>query len=196
MRRSCNVWLRLGVLALCFLVPGADRLFSQADTGSITGVVKDATGSIVQAARLTLTDPATGLKFTTVTNEDGAYEPEDTVSRDWRDPHTPHYLQAVAEIGKGLDVAASHEGLIGRRFASQPLGIECAHVALGQGAKLQIAAPLCPRKLRRKNQERPNHNEQQENDQSGDLHFEIRECCADVQNAVGKLSGKQRAVCR
>ena len=34
-----NSGLRLGVLALCLLLVGTERLFGQADTGSITGTV-------------------------------------------------------------------------------------------------------------------------------------------------------------
>jgi hypothetical protein len=38
--------------------------------------------------------------------KNSGYEPKDAISRDRRDAHTPYDLQAVAEISKGLDVAA------------------------------------------------------------------------------------------
>ena len=47
---------------------------AQFDTGSITGLVKDATGSAVPGARITLADAATGVNFTTTSNESGSYE--------------------------------------------------------------------------------------------------------------------------
>ena len=61
-------------------------------------------------------------------------EAEDGILRHRRGAHGPHHLVTAAEIGEGLDVGAAHQRLVGRRAAAQPLGIELAHVTLGQGA--------------------------------------------------------------
>jgi hypothetical protein len=56
-----------------------------------------------------------------------------------------------------LDVPATYKRLIGWRAAAQPLGIELAHVTLGQRAILAIARPLRLSKLRRQHQKRAKH---------------------------------------
>ena len=50
--------------------------------------------------------------------------------------------EAVAQVGQRLDVGAAHERLVGGRPAAQPLGIELAHVALGQRAVFTQARAL------------------------------------------------------
>ena len=49
-------------------------LFAQFDSGSVTGLVKDATGSVVPGAKITLTGTANGISLTTQSNESGVYE--------------------------------------------------------------------------------------------------------------------------
>jgi hypothetical protein len=49
-------------------------------------------------------------------------ELEDGLLRNRRDTHGPYHLETIAQIGEGLDVAATHQRLIGRRAAAQPLG--------------------------------------------------------------------------
>ena len=105
-----------------------------------------------------------------------------------------HHLETIAQIGEGLDVAAAHERLIGRRAAAQPFGIELAHVTLGQRAIFAKARPLRLGKLRRKHQERAEDHAQQKDDHDGDLDLELGQCGPEVENAVGEQSGKQRAV--
>ena len=73
MRGSYNVWLRLGVLALCFLVPGAERLFSQADTGSITGTVTDPAGAVLTNVKITIIAVATNRHLSVITDNEGRY---------------------------------------------------------------------------------------------------------------------------
>jgi hypothetical protein len=49
-------------------------LFAQFDTGSLGGLVKDASGSVVPGAKITLSDAAIGITVSTSTNEAGTYE--------------------------------------------------------------------------------------------------------------------------
>ena len=46
---------------------------AQADLGSCSGVVTDATGAVIPSAQVTLTNVATGAVRTTVTNSKGEY---------------------------------------------------------------------------------------------------------------------------
>lgn len=63
------------ILILLWVLPvSIGGLFAQFDTGSITGLVKDPTGSVVPGAKMTLVNTATGVNVTTRTNEDGIYE--------------------------------------------------------------------------------------------------------------------------
>jgi outer membrane receptor protein involved in Fe transport len=65
---QCNVW-RAGFLALCV----AALLWSQAETGQITGTVFDPVGSIVPNAAITVTNVATGGERKTTSSGAGAY---------------------------------------------------------------------------------------------------------------------------
>ena len=63
------VALVLGIVSL-----GGTAAFAQAtSTGTVTGVVTDATGAVVPDATIIMTDPTTGAKRTTVTNREGQY---------------------------------------------------------------------------------------------------------------------------
>jgi hypothetical protein len=73
MRGTYNVWLRFGVLSLCFLLLGAQRLFSQADTGSITGTVTDPASAVLTNVKVTITAVATNRRLTVLTDNEGRY---------------------------------------------------------------------------------------------------------------------------
>src|SRR5258708_17415743 len=47
--------------------------YSQVDTGSVRGVVKDPAGAVIPGAKVTLTSEDTGLALETVTSRDGNY---------------------------------------------------------------------------------------------------------------------------
>ena len=47
--------------------------FAQGITGDILGTVQDSTGSVVPAAKVTLTEVDTGLKFEATSDESGNY---------------------------------------------------------------------------------------------------------------------------
>src|ERR1035438_823086 len=68
-----KIWFRLGVLALCFFLLGGQRLFSQADTGSITGTVSDASGAVVPGVKVTIVAVATNQRLEFTTDGAGRY---------------------------------------------------------------------------------------------------------------------------
>ncbi|MGH9661422.1 MAG: carboxypeptidase-like regulatory domain-containing protein, partial [Bryobacteraceae bacterium] len=55
------------------LVFSAASLFGQAFTGSISGLVKDPTGAVVNGAVIIVTDVARGTQHKTVSNDTGLY---------------------------------------------------------------------------------------------------------------------------
>jgi len=69
--------LRKPVLLIClvpFLIAGPDRVFAQArDTGSLFGSITDAQAAVVPSARVTITNPATGLSRSTITDTSGGF---------------------------------------------------------------------------------------------------------------------------
>src|SRR5215475_8966724 len=61
-------------LSRILLLPAiAAALFAQADRGSITGTITDASGAGVPAVSLTVRNQATNLTYSTTANESGAY---------------------------------------------------------------------------------------------------------------------------
>ena len=62
-------WLRR--LAILFLA--ATAALAQSDRSTLTGVVTDQTGAVVPGAKVDLVNKATGLKYTTSTNDYGLY---------------------------------------------------------------------------------------------------------------------------
>jgi len=77
-RKSVRFWGGRLVLAvasvllvvLCAALPS----FAQVDTGSISGVVSDASGGAISAASVTLSNEGTGAELTTATGADGGYK--------------------------------------------------------------------------------------------------------------------------
>src|SRR5580704_5288275 len=61
------------ILHLCFLLLISVSLFAQADRGSISGTITDATGAAVPGITLTLQNPANNLTYSTTTSAAGAY---------------------------------------------------------------------------------------------------------------------------
>ena len=72
-RKDDKIWFRLGVVALCFLLLGGGRLFGQADTGSITGTVTDASGAVVPSVKVTIVSVATNQRQDFTTDRAGRY---------------------------------------------------------------------------------------------------------------------------
>ena len=65
------VWLFSLLLLVAF---GTSTALAQIDTGTISGVIRDAQGAVVQGATVTISNIATGVVTTTKTNSDGNYE--------------------------------------------------------------------------------------------------------------------------
>jgi hypothetical protein len=73
MRGSYSLCFRLGVLSLCFLLLGAERLFSQADAGSITGTVTDPAGAVLPEVKVAIIALATNRRLAVLTDNEGRY---------------------------------------------------------------------------------------------------------------------------
>ena len=58
--------------ALCFALCAAS-LFGQSERGIITGTVRDASGAVIPAAKITLSNTQTGVNFTAPSNASGEY---------------------------------------------------------------------------------------------------------------------------
>jgi hypothetical protein len=73
-----KTWLSSAMQLLCALTVGvllfgASLLQAQVDTGSISGVVTDASGAVLKGATVTLTNEGTGAELTTTTGDSGTY---------------------------------------------------------------------------------------------------------------------------
>src|SRR5215472_14192259 len=71
-RPVCS-WILRSSLILTVGVLGTLPLHAQVDTGSITGTVTDASGAVVNAAKVTLTNEGTGASLAVTTGSDGTY---------------------------------------------------------------------------------------------------------------------------
>jgi outer membrane receptor protein involved in Fe transport len=63
---------RVSILTLCAVVSAA-HCYAQSTTGTILGVVKDASGAVVSGAKVVVTNTGTNLRFETPTSADGSY---------------------------------------------------------------------------------------------------------------------------
>ena len=72
-RSNHKICLRFGVLAFSIFLLGAVRLFSQADTGSITGTLTDATGAVVPGVKISIIAASTNHEETITTDNAGRY---------------------------------------------------------------------------------------------------------------------------
>jgi hypothetical protein len=74
MKRPALSWILRNALTVAFCAAlSAASLHAQVDTGSITGIVTDASGAVVGTAKVTLTNEGTGASLTTATGTDGGY---------------------------------------------------------------------------------------------------------------------------
>ena len=66
--------LRSVLVAVVLTTLGVLPLAAQVDTGSITGIITDASGAVVSGAKVTLTNEGTGTSLSTTTGADGVYD--------------------------------------------------------------------------------------------------------------------------
>src|SRR5512145_2219648 len=69
MRPTCS---RVILIVVCLLSLSA-RSYAQGASSSITGVVTDTAGGVVPGAAIVVTSNATGTKYETITNANGAF---------------------------------------------------------------------------------------------------------------------------
>jgi len=69
MRYTSALRLNFSFIALIL----AQTLMAQVDTGAISGTVRDSTGAVVQAAKITIVETETDIALSLVTNADGFY---------------------------------------------------------------------------------------------------------------------------
>jgi hypothetical protein len=72
MSRICIV-KRAGLICASLVLLSPIRLFAQANVGSVAGSVSDSSGAVIDGAAVTLLNPATGEKSSTVSNSVGEY---------------------------------------------------------------------------------------------------------------------------
>src|SRR6516225_4648656 len=72
-RPTCSWILRSSFLLAFGVVLSLLPLQAQVDTGSITGTVTDASGAVVNGAKISLTNEGTGASLTMSTTSDGTY---------------------------------------------------------------------------------------------------------------------------
>src|SRR5215831_4710835 len=72
-RPVCSWILRSSLILTVGVILGTPSLHAQVDTGSITGTVTDASGAVVNAAKVTLTNEGTGTSLSLNTGSDGTY---------------------------------------------------------------------------------------------------------------------------
>ena len=66
-------YLSRAALSLACLFGLSALMFAQSERGTITGTVRDASGAVIPAAKVVLTNTQTGVNFTAASNADGEY---------------------------------------------------------------------------------------------------------------------------
>ena len=76
-RPFCQSRLRLSfsltISLVYLLLLAAAGAWAQSFTASVTGIVNDPSGAVAPNVKVTMTDIARGVSFTTVSNQDGVY---------------------------------------------------------------------------------------------------------------------------
>src|SRR5207249_7478464 len=65
--------VRVGIAVVAFMALGTCLVFAQGSTGTISGVVRDASGAVIPGVMLTAKHTESGLTRPAVTNETGGY---------------------------------------------------------------------------------------------------------------------------
>ena len=86
---------------------GVTALNAQVDTGSITGVVADASGAVVSGAKVTLTNEGTGASLTTTTDADGIYKFSPVRIGNYKLDVTSQGFQTTKQSGVQVNIGAN-----------------------------------------------------------------------------------------
>jgi len=71
-QQNCQPILQtLTIVTILLLLPAA--VFGQGYFGTVSGILTDSSGAIIQGARITLLDEEKGYRFTTTSNGEGRY---------------------------------------------------------------------------------------------------------------------------
>src|SRR5215469_18025175 len=70
-RNSSRNWFRICFFSMALLLPAA--LVAQGYFGTVSGVLTDTSGAVVQGAKVTLTDEQKGFTFNTTSDNEGRY---------------------------------------------------------------------------------------------------------------------------
>ena len=95
---------------------GVTALYAQVDTGSITGVVSDASGAVVAGAKVTLTNEGTGTSLTTTTGGDGVYKFSPVRIGSYKLEVTSQGFQTTSQSGVVVNIGSN----VGLNFALKP----------------------------------------------------------------------------
>src|ERR1700733_12648269 len=68
---NCKVARLFSLLSFCLILPA--MALCQVDTGSISGTVRDTSGSVIPGVNVTLTNSGTGQSISTTTKSAGEY---------------------------------------------------------------------------------------------------------------------------
>jgi hypothetical protein len=106
--------MRKLALAFCFsIICGALAVQAQIPTATLSGIVRDTQGSVLQKARLALTSVAQGTVRVTLTNSDGSYSIPDLLPGTYRAEvastgfATAQYSNVLLEAGKTFTLDAT-----------------------------------------------------------------------------------------
>ena len=95
---------------------GVTAVYAQVDTGSITGVVSDASGAVVSGAKVTLTNEGTGASLTTTTGGDGVYKFSPVRIGSYKLEVTSQGFQTTTQSGVVVNIGSN----VGLNFSLKP----------------------------------------------------------------------------
>jgi Carboxypeptidase regulatory-like domain/TonB dependent receptor len=108
MKRFASGWFLLAFLVICLpIIFGGAPLRAQVDTGSITGTVTDASGAVVNGAKVTLTNEGTAVSLTTTTGQDGGYKFSPVRIGSYKLEVSSQGFKTVTHVHVAVDVNAS-----------------------------------------------------------------------------------------
>jgi Carboxypeptidase regulatory-like domain/TonB dependent receptor len=116
MNRQCSWILRSLLVLAVSTVFGVFPLQAQVDTGSITGVVTDASGAVISGAKVTLTNEGTAATLTITTASDGLYRFSPVRIGNYKLDVVAEGFKTASEVHIAVDVSSN----VTRNFKLQP----------------------------------------------------------------------------